>query len=93
MSRALAGMNPHLDESVELSEASEQWPALFEAERTRLQAALAIAAEQIEHIGSTAVAGLLAKPILDIQLGWPRYPPPRSVSQATRVRHFQRVSP
>lgn len=46
-----------------------RWAAEFEAERTRLAAALGTTARAIEHYGSTAVAGLPAKPILDILIG------------------------
>lgn len=43
------------------------WPALFEAERHMLQQALAPwLAGCIEHVGSTAVPGLMAKPVIDI---------------------------
>jgi GrpB-like predicted nucleotidyltransferase (UPF0157 family)/GNAT superfamily N-acetyltransferase len=46
-----------------------QWPAQFEAERARLEAGLAGLPLQIEHVGSTAVPGLAAKPIIDIVVG------------------------
>jgi GrpB-like predicted nucleotidyltransferase (UPF0157 family) len=42
------------------------WPARFEAERARVQQALGACALRIEHIGSTAVPGLAAKPIVDL---------------------------
>ena len=42
------------------------WPARFELERDRVRDALGAAARQIEHIGSTAVPGLAAKPIVDL---------------------------
>jgi GrpB-like predicted nucleotidyltransferase (UPF0157 family) len=42
------------------------WPARFESERRRLSGALGEDAIAIEHIGSTAVPGLAAKPIIDI---------------------------
>lgn len=46
---------------------SESWPMLFEQEAVRLQAALAPwLVGGVEHIGSTAVPGLAAKPILDM---------------------------
>jgi GrpB-like predicted nucleotidyltransferase (UPF0157 family) len=45
-----------------------QWPALFAFEAGRIQAALPGDAA-IEHIGSTAVPGLLAKPVIDIMIG------------------------
>jgi len=45
------------------------WPAAFEEERARIGAAVGDVALGIEHYGSTAVAGLRAKPIIDILLG------------------------
>ena len=52
---------------VEVVPYDESWPAKFEAERSLLEAALAPwLAGAIEHIGSTAVALLPAKPIIDI---------------------------
>ena len=42
------------------------WRELFLEERKRLHEALGEAALDIQHIGSTAVSGLCAKPILDI---------------------------
>src|SRR5919202_662499 len=42
------------------------WVTLFQSERARLQCALGSDALDIQHIGSTAVPGLAAKPILDL---------------------------
>jgi GrpB-like predicted nucleotidyltransferase (UPF0157 family) len=50
---------------VEVVDHDPAWPALFEAERRLLVAALP-SARSIEHIGSTSVPGLAAKPIIDI---------------------------
>ena len=44
------------------------WPCLFEAERQRIGAALGSVAIRIDHHGSTAVPGLAAKPVIDIQI-------------------------
>lgn len=44
------------------------WVAAFELERDRVAAALGSLARRIDHHGSTAVPGLAAKPIIDIQL-------------------------
>ena len=52
------------DGRVELVEYDPGWPALYELERKRL--APLLEALEIHHIGSTAVPGLLAKPIIDI---------------------------
>lgn len=46
------------------------WPGLFDAERARLEQALAPWLEGgIHHIGSTSVPGLAAKPIVDMLAG------------------------
>jgi GrpB-like predicted nucleotidyltransferase (UPF0157 family) len=45
------------------------WPAVFECQKVKIQQALKPMVVQVEHIGSTAVPGLAAKPIIDILLG------------------------
>src|SRR3954463_10318457 len=52
--------------NVQLVPYTPAWATLFEAERARLQHALDRQALDIQHIGSTAVPGLAAKPILDL---------------------------
>jgi GrpB-like predicted nucleotidyltransferase (UPF0157 family) len=44
------------------------WPARFAAVRDRVRAALGARALAVEHIGSTAVPGLAAKPVVDVLL-------------------------
>ncbi|WP_461039968.1 GrpB family protein [Tepidimicrobium xylanilyticum] len=44
------------------------WPNLFEREANRIRSVLGSKALQIEHVGSTSVPGLCAKPIIDILL-------------------------
>ena len=51
---------------VEVVEYNSSWPALFDAECTLLRHALEGVAIAIHHIGSTAVPGLAAKPIVDM---------------------------
>jgi len=51
---------------VRLSPYRAEWAERFTAERERIAAALGPSAERIEHIGSTSVPGLAAKPIVDI---------------------------
>lgn len=55
-----------LPEMVELVEHHAEWAALFRAEADRLARALGPDVIAIEHIGSTAVPGLVAKPIIDL---------------------------
>lgn len=45
-----------------------QWPKLFQQIGTALRLALGGAALRIDHIGSTSVPGLDAKPVIDIQI-------------------------
>ena len=52
--------------SVRLSPYRAEWAERFAVERERIAAALGPAAERIEHVGSTSVPGLDAKPIVDI---------------------------
>lgn len=44
------------------------WPQLFAHEADRIRAVLGEAALQVEHVGSTSVPGLIAKPIIDMLL-------------------------
>ncbi|WP_448638665.1 GrpB family protein [Geodermatophilus sp. URMC 63] len=44
------------------------WPRLFRREADRLRAALCPVALRIEHVGSTSVPGLVAKPVVDVLL-------------------------
>ncbi|MDM0087208.1 MULTISPECIES: GrpB family protein [unclassified Variovorax] len=44
------------------------WAALFDVERRRIVSALGTLAADVQHVGSTSVPGLLAKPILDIAI-------------------------
>ena len=57
---------------VRLEPYDARWPALFDEEASRLQEAVAAAGLPrlvLEHMGSTAIPGLCAKPILDLLAG------------------------
>lgn len=58
-------------EPVEIVDYDPVWPVRFEEMRARLAAALGVVAVRIDHVGSTAVPGLAAKPIVDIQVSVP----------------------
>lgn len=51
---------------VELAEPDPSWPRRFEEHRDRIVAALGGA--EVDHVGSTSVPGLAAKPIIDVQV-------------------------
>ena len=54
---------------IEIVPYSPEWPDLFALEAGRIRAACANAVRVVEHIGSTAIPGMPAKPILDIMPG------------------------
>ena len=57
-----------LNGKILLEEYRPEWPALFQRERRRIRAALGREDAAVEHVGSTSVPGLCAKPILDLLL-------------------------
>jgi GrpB-like predicted nucleotidyltransferase (UPF0157 family) len=54
------------ERKIEIVDYDPLWPVKYERHATVISAALMAAALRIEHIGSTAVPGLAAKPIIDI---------------------------
>ncbi|HKA37249.1 MAG TPA: GrpB family protein [Thermoanaerobaculia bacterium] len=54
--------------ALEIVPYDDRWPLEFARERDRIAAALGPLALRIEHHGSTSVAGLSAKPVIDIQV-------------------------
>ena len=59
-------LGPQMLRVVEVVAYDPQWPQRFAAEAAAVQAALGDAVLRIEHVGSTAVPGLAAKPIIDM---------------------------
>jgi GrpB-like predicted nucleotidyltransferase (UPF0157 family) len=53
---------------IEVSDPDPGWPNRYEQLAGRIRAALGWRALQVEHVGSTSVPGLPAKPIIDIDL-------------------------
>jgi len=57
-----------LVDEVFIEEYNEEWPQLFKALGFKLRESLGEAAVRIDHIGSTSIPRLSAKPIIDIQI-------------------------
>jgi len=57
-----------LNSTIAIVDYNPVWRALFEVEAQRIRAALGERVLRIEHVGSTSVPGLAAKPIIDIVL-------------------------
>ncbi|WP_051247498.1 GrpB family protein [Nocardioides halotolerans] len=54
--------------TIEVVPYDEGWPAMFEAIAGRVREALGDAVLSLEHVGSTSVPGMAAKPVIDIDL-------------------------
>ena len=93
MRAATIGELQVLNGPVHLDEYDLAWPRLFEREAARIRAVLAGKVRLIEHVGSTSVPGLAAKPIIDIVLAVPDstdeaayVPPMESAGYILRIR-------
>ena len=65
---AYIGDPPIHNDVVHLVEYQPIWPEQFQREAGRIRVALGSRALSIDHVGSTSVPGLAAKPIIDIAL-------------------------
>jgi GrpB-like predicted nucleotidyltransferase (UPF0157 family) len=59
---------PRLAGKIQVVDYDPEWPRLFQREADRIAAALGERVVQLEHVGSTSVPGLAAKPVIDIML-------------------------
>ncbi len=61
--------------AIEIVDYDGAWPGVFAELGSSLREALGAVAERIDHIGSTAVPGLAAKPIIDVQISVAAFEP------------------
>src|SRR5687768_16460673 len=81
---------------VRLLASDPSWPAAFRAEAVRLDRGIAAAGLPpltFEHVGSTAVPGLEAKPIHDLLAGYERNVDTRSYFAVLRTLGYQHRGP
>lgn len=64
----VSGSDRSVVDLIEVVDYNPDWPRQFQSWRERLAPALGDNLVRIEHLGSTSVLGLSAKPIIDIQL-------------------------
>ena len=64
---SVGGPPPEYQEIV-IADYDPDWPRWFESAAERIRAALGKTALELHHVGSTSVAGLPAKPLIDIDL-------------------------
>jgi GrpB-like predicted nucleotidyltransferase (UPF0157 family) len=78
---------------VQLAEYDPEWPVQFERDAARIRATLGDQVRLLEHVGSTSVPGLAAKPIIDLVLAVPDstdeaayVPPMETAGYVLRIR-------
>jgi GrpB-like predicted nucleotidyltransferase (UPF0157 family) len=77
------------DTTVRLAPYDRLWPMMFEAEAARIEEACEGLALRLEHIGSTAVPGMSAKPVIDILAGRPPQSRPAPYIAAIRQLGYE----
>ncbi len=65
---SVGGQIKPLTGKIELAEYDPEWPHLFEREAQRIRSVLGERVVLLEHVGSTSVPGLAAKPRIDLLL-------------------------
>jgi GrpB-like predicted nucleotidyltransferase (UPF0157 family) len=68
LAKSYVGPPPELQSRIEIADYDPGWPALYEREEVRIRAALGEKVVRLEHVGSTSVPTLPAKPIIDMVL-------------------------
>jgi len=61
--------------AITIEEYNSEWPHIFGELAFRIRNAIGPAAVRIDHIGSTSIPGLAAKPIIDIQISVKSFEP------------------
>jgi GrpB-like predicted nucleotidyltransferase (UPF0157 family) len=71
MAAIVVGQPEVLDDQIVLAEYDPAWPSLYQVEAERIRAVVGEQVVLVEHVGSTSVPGLSAKPRIDIVLTVP----------------------
>ncbi len=90
---ATIGESEPLNATIDLEPYNPRWPSLYATPQEQIRDALGAKALMIEHVGSASVAGLSAKPIIDIVLVVPNsadedgcVPPLERLGYVLRIR-------
>ena len=68
MSEVFVGGRPKHNGTLVISDYDPAWPELYRREEERIRAVLGRTVIRLDHVGSTSVPGLAAKPVVDIML-------------------------
>jgi GrpB-like predicted nucleotidyltransferase (UPF0157 family) len=80
---------PDIDEPVSLAPHDSTWSGKFALERAHLAKTLDLSPDSVEHIGSTAVPGLIAKPVIDMMLGMPSLAPAHDLLSRLQILGYE----
>nr|WP_244561486.1 GrpB family protein [Ensifer aridi] len=69
---------------IEIADWSPEWPESFRRKASAIRRALGDRAFRIDHIGSTSIQGLAAKPIIDIQVSVAAFDPIERLTEPLR---------
>jgi GrpB-like predicted nucleotidyltransferase (UPF0157 family) len=80
-----------MEDPVIVVDYDKNWPIQYEEEKLKILNVLGDTVENIQHIGSTSVPGLAAKPIIDIAVGLKQLPPSIvQISALEKLGYFYR---
>jgi GrpB-like predicted nucleotidyltransferase (UPF0157 family) len=68
---AWIGEQTRADGPIHLADYDSAWPGLYEREAAHIRSLLGDRVRLLEHVGSTSIPGIAAKPIIDIDLAVP----------------------
>ena len=74
---------------ITIEEHNPEWPRMFRHLASRIRSALGPVALRIDHIGSTSIPGLAAKPIIDIQISVADFDPMEPYLRPLEALGFQ----
>jgi GrpB-like predicted nucleotidyltransferase (UPF0157 family) len=80
-----------LDDQVVVVDYDPAWPAAFERERAAVCCALTGHVVDLQHIGSTAIPGLRAKPVIDLLAAVERFDTIESYEQRLESLGYQHI--
>lgn len=78
-----------MEDPILVVDCDADWPMLYAQEKIQILDALGNTIADIQHIGSTSVPGLAAKPVIDILLGLEHVPPQAAQIAALETLGYQ----
>lgn len=69
------------------------WADIYERAAADIRGALGSTALSVDHVGSTAIPGIVAKPVIDVEILVEAYDPEAPLSRSARVARIRVRSP